>query len=41
MLEQNSATAMNRREMLKLLSVAASVGMSTVPDKAQAIQTVP
>jgi len=40
MLEQNSATAMNRREMLKLLSVAASVGMSTVPDKAQAIQTV-
>jgi len=40
MLEQNSATAMNRREMLKLLSVAASVGMSTVPDKTQAIQTV-
>jgi hypothetical protein len=31
---------MNRREMLKLLSFAASVGMSTVPDKTQAIQTV-
>jgi hypothetical protein len=40
MLEQNSATTMNRREMLKLLSFAASVGMSTVPDKTQAIQTV-
>jgi hypothetical protein len=38
--EQNSATTMNRREMLKLLSVAASIGTSTVPDKTQAIQTV-
>ena len=38
--EQNSATTMNRREMLKLSALAALIGTSTIPGKIQATQTV-
>ena len=38
--EQNSATTMNRRQMLTLSSVVASIGTSTIPEKTQAMQTV-
>jgi hypothetical protein len=31
---------MNRREMLKLSAVAGLIGLSTIPDKTQAMQTV-
>jgi len=40
MREQNSATTMNRREMLKLSAVATLVGTAAFPDKIQATQTV-
>jgi len=40
MREQNSATTMNRREMLKLSMAAALIGTTTIPDKTQAMQTV-
>jgi len=40
MREQNSATTMNRREMLKLSAVAALIGTAAFPDKIQATQTV-
>lgn len=40
MRERNSATTMNRREMLKLLSVAALVGTSAIPDTTHAAQSV-
>src|SRR5215469_11030739 len=40
MREQNSATTMNRREMLKLSAVAALIGTAASPDKIQATQTV-
>src|SRR5580704_6521862 len=40
MREQNSTTALNRRDMLKLSALAALIGTSTVPDKIQATQTV-
>src|SRR5258708_3652041 len=38
--EENSATTINRREMLKLSAVAALIGTSAIPDKIQAMQTV-
>ena len=38
--EKNSATTINRREMLKLSAVAALIGTSAIPDKIQAMQTV-
>jgi hypothetical protein len=37
MREQNSATTMNRRAMLKLSAAAALFGPFTIPDKIQAI----
>ena len=40
MREQNSATTMNRRGMLKLSAVAALIGTAAFPDKTQATQTV-
>ena len=40
MREENSATTMNRREMLKLSLAAALIGTSTIPGHAQAMQTV-
>jgi len=40
MREQNSATAMNRRDLLQLSAVAALIGTSTIPDKIQATQSV-
>jgi haloacetate dehalogenase len=40
MREQNSATTMNRREMLKLSAAAALIGTSIIPGKIQAMQTV-
>jgi haloacetate dehalogenase len=40
MREQNSATTMNRRELLKLSAFAAWIGTSALPDKIQATQTV-
>jgi hypothetical protein len=40
MRKQDSATAMNRREMLKLSAVAAFIDSSVIPDKTQAIQAV-
>jgi len=40
MREQNSATTMNRREMLKLSAIGALSGTSTIPGKTQAMQTV-
>src|SRR5258708_40039940 len=40
MREQNSATTMNRREMLKLSAVATVVGTAAFPDKIQTTQSV-
>ena len=40
MREQNSATTLNRREMLKFSAVAALIGTAAFPDKIQATQTV-
>src|SRR5437588_4080982 len=40
MREENSATTMNRREMLRLSLAAALIGTSTIPDNAQAMQSV-
>ena len=40
MREQNSAATINRREMLKLSTVATLIGTAAFPDKIQATQTV-
>ena len=40
MREQNSATTMNRRGMLKVSAAAALIGRAAFPDKIQATQTV-
>ena len=40
MLEKNSATTMNRREMLKLSMAAALIGTFAIPDETQAMQSV-
>jgi len=40
MREQNSATTINRRDLLRLSAVAALLGTSTIPDKIQATQSV-
>src|ERR1700741_3158379 len=40
MREQNSATTMNRREMLKRSAIGALSGTSTIPGGTQAVQTV-
>jgi hypothetical protein len=40
MRDQNSATTMNRREMLKLSMVATLTGTATIPGRSQAMQSI-